>query len=186
MTAQSHPSEVELLRTRRFTVVELHVQRPDGQPASCLAVRHPGAVVILPLLGDGRICLIRSQRMTVGRTLVELPAGTREPDEPPLETARRELEEETGYRAAHLEPLAEFFTSPGVLDERMDAFVATGLTPGPPRREANEHIENFVVTWDEAMEMVGRGEVMDAKSLVTLLLYERRGNAGGGTGIAAT
>ena len=72
--------ERTLLESRRFTVVEKAVTRPDGQAASCQYVRHPGSVAILPLLDDGRVCLIRSRRLTVNQTLIEVPAGTREPD----------------------------------------------------------------------------------------------------------
>ena len=80
-------------------MVEKTVTRADGQVASVQFVKHLGSVAILPLLDDGSVCLIRSRRLTVGETLIEVPAGTREPDESPLETARRELAEETGYRA---------------------------------------------------------------------------------------
>src|SRR6187402_2311653 len=109
--------ERTLLENRRFRVVEKTVTRADGQTASCQFVRHGGSVAILPILSDGRICLIHSRRLTVGETLVEVPAGTREPDEPPLETARRELAEETGYRATSFEELVAYFPSPGVLSE---------------------------------------------------------------------
>jgi len=163
-----------LLETRRFNVVEEVVPRPDGSTASCVFVQHPGAVAILPMVDPDRICLIHSRRLTVEQTLVEVPAGTREPNEPPLDGARRELQEETGYRAEHWEKLGEFYTSPGILTERMHVFLATGLTAGPPRREANEEIENFVVTWDEAMAMIDRGEIVDGKTLVALLAYDRR------------
>jgi ADP-ribose pyrophosphatase len=166
---------ITLFATQRFDVVEHRITRPDGTIATCPAVTHPGAVVILPVLADGSICLIHSHRVTIGRTIVELPAGTREPDEPPVETAGRELEEETGYRAGRIELLAEFYSSPGLSDERMHAYVATELTPGPPRREPNEQIENFVVAWDDVQGMIDRGEIEDAKTLATLLLYERRG-----------
>jgi ADP-ribose pyrophosphatase len=118
--------------------------------------------------------LIRNRRLTVRQTLVEVPAGTCEPNETPLETARRELAEETGYRAAHWEPLAEFFPSPGVLSERMHLFVASQLTPGEPQREANEEIENLVLSWDEALAMVDRGEIRDGKTIVALLAFDRR------------
>jgi ADP-ribose pyrophosphatase len=163
-----------LLETRRFRVVEQTVTRPDGRTASCQFVESPGAVAILPLVDDQHICLIRNRRLTVRQTLIEVPAGTREPDEGPLETARRELAEETGYQAARWEPLAEFFPSPGILSERMYLFVARDLTPGEPQREANEEIENLVLSWDEALAMVDRGEIQDGKSIVALLTYDRR------------
>jgi ADP-ribose pyrophosphatase len=163
-----------LLETRRFRVVEETVTREDGRAASCQYVVHPGSVAILPLVDDDHICLIRNRRLTVQATLLEIPAGTREPGEPPLETARRELEEETGYRAARWEKLVEFYASPGILSEGMHVFVASDLTPGDPHREANEEIENLVVTWAEAMAMLDRGEIVDGKTIVALLIYERR------------
>jgi ADP-ribose pyrophosphatase len=125
------------------------------------------------LVDAEHVCLIRSRRLTVGQTLVEVPAGTREPGEPPLETARRELEEETGYRAAGWQELARFYASPGILSEEMIVYLATELTPGPPRREENEEIENLVVSWAEAMAMVDRGEIRDGKTLVALLTHDR-------------
>jgi ADP-ribose diphosphatase len=169
------PNEIRtLLETRRFTVVEEIVVRPDGREARCQYVKHPGAVAILPLVDERHVCLIRSRRLTVGKTLIEIPAGTREPDEMPLETARRELAEETGYTAAHFEPLATYYPSPGVLSEQMWVFVARDLTSGPPAREANEEIENLVVTWDDALAMIDRGEIQDSKTLVALLMFDRR------------
>jgi ADP-ribose pyrophosphatase len=165
--------ELTLLKARRFSIVEKTVTRADGQTASCQYVKHLGSVAILPLLDDGRVCLIRSCRLTVGETLIEVPAGTREPDESPLETARRELAEETGYRAASFEELIEYFPSPGVLSERMWIFVAKGLTPGPHAREANEEIDNLIVTRDEAIAMVDSREIQDGKTIVALLAYER-------------
>jgi ADP-ribose pyrophosphatase len=169
-----------LLETRRFRVVEQTVTRPDGQTASCQYVEHPGAVAILPLVDRDHLCLIRNRRLTVRQTLIEVPAGTREPNEPPLETAQRELAEETGYQAARWEPLGEFFPSPGTLSERIHLFVASNLTPGEPHREANEEIENLVVTWNEALAMVDRGEIQDGKTIIALLAYDRRQRAGRG------
>jgi ADP-ribose pyrophosphatase len=169
------PNEIRtLLDTRRFVVVEEIVVRPDGREFRCQYVKHPGAVAILPLVDDRHVCLIRSHRLTVGKTLIEVPAGTREPEETPLETARRELAEETGYQAAHFEQLATYYPSPGVLSEQMWVFVARDLKPGPPAREANEEIENLVVTWDESMAMVDRGQIEDSKTIVALLSYDRR------------
>jgi ADP-ribose pyrophosphatase len=163
-----------LLDAGRFRVVEQSVTRPDGQTASCRYVENPGAVAILPLVDDRRLCLIRNRRLTVRKTLVEVPAGMCEAGETPLETARRELAEETGYQAARWEPLAEFFPSPGVLSERMHLFVARDLAAGEPAREENEEIENLVLSWDEALAMLDRGEIEDGKTIVALLIYRRR------------
>lgn len=166
--------ERTLLETRRFAVVEKTVQRADGQAASCQFVKHGGSVAILPLLNDGRVCLIHSHRLTVGATLIEVPAGTREPNEAPLITAGRELAEETGYRAGHLEELVSYYPSPGVLSERIWIFVARDLTPGEPAREANEEIENLIVSWDDALAMIDRGEIQDGKTIAALLLWDRK------------
>ncbi|HEX5471846.1 MAG TPA: NUDIX hydrolase [Lacipirellulaceae bacterium] len=166
--------EQVLLKTRRFTVVEKTVTRPNGETLACQFVRHPGSVAILPLLDDGRICLIHSHRLTVEETLIEVPAGTREPNESPLETARRELAEETGYRATSFEELTSYFPSPGISSERIWIFVARGLTEGQHAREANEEIENLLVSCDEAFRMIDRGEIHDGKTLVAILLWEHK------------
>src|ERR1700751_2776685 len=122
-------SEPELiLATRRFDVVRLKYHTADGVEHALETIQHPGAVAILPLLPNDKICLIRNFRVAVGQTLIELPAGTREPGETPLETAHRELAEETGYRADSMQPLGEILMSPGILHERMFLYLATGLT----------------------------------------------------------
>ena len=124
----------------RFRVVKHSVTRSDGTPASVSYVVHPGSVAILPLVDADHLCLIRSRRLTVGQTLIEVPAGTREPGEPPAETARRELEEETGYRASKWEELTQFYASPGILSERMYVYLASDLTRrgAPPRDERGD------------------------------------------------
>jgi ADP-ribose pyrophosphatase len=161
-----------LFRGKRFRVVRALQTMPDGSPHVREIVQHPGAVAILPILDDGRVCLIENQRVAAGRALYELPAGTLEPGEDPLAAAGRELAEETGYRAQQIEILTRFFTSPGVLSERMHLYVATGLNAGPPAREAGEDIHNRLVTWREALEMVHDGRVEDAKTIVGLLYYQ--------------
>lgn len=162
-----------LFMGRRFSVVEETVSRPDGSVATCQFVRHPGSVAILPLIDGDQVCLIQNRRLTVDQVLVEIPAGTREAGEAPIETARRELAEETGYRAERLESLISYYPSPGVLSEQMHIFVATGLTPGAHAREANEEIENLVVTWTQALAMLEQGEICDGKTIVALLAYQR-------------
>lgn len=168
------PEPTILLTTPRFRVVE-HVLPPaGGQPeVRRQVIEHPGAVTIVPLVDGDRVCLLRNYRIAVGKTLIELPAGTLEPDEPPLETAIRELREETGYTAEHWRELPAFFMSPGILRERMHLFVAERLTAGPPAREAGEEIENLVIPWREAVAMAERGEIEDAKTLVGILFWER-------------
>jgi ADP-ribose pyrophosphatase len=166
-------SEPEILyQGWRFRVERAVQVTPDGVRHPREVIRHPGAVVILPLLDDGRVCFVRNFRVAVGQTLIELPAGTLEPDEPPIETARRELAEETGYRAGRIEHLLSFCMSPGILDERMHLFLATELQPGPTALEAGEDIQQLVLGWEESLEMARRGEINDAKTLVGLLYYQ--------------
>lgn len=168
------PRTIEtLLETRKFSVVRLKETTPGGRQIERECIHHPGAVTILPMVDDEHVCLIRNYRATVGETLIELPAGMLDPGEDPLDTARRELIEETGYRSGRIEKMSEFFLSPGILDERMFLYAAYDLTPGEPAREATEEIENLVVPWAEAMRLVEAGTIRDAKSLVGLLAYDR-------------
>ena len=160
-----------LFQGRRFRVERAVQVTPDGVEHVREVVRHPGAVVILPLLDDGRLCFVRNYRVAVDQTLIELPAGTLEPGEDPAETAARELAEETGYRAGRIEHLLTFCMSPGILDEQMHLFLAETLQPGPMALEAGEDIEPMLCTWQESLEMVCRGEIRDAKTLVGLLYY---------------
>jgi ADP-ribose pyrophosphatase len=166
------PSET-LLTTSKFRVVRETVTTTGGKTKTREIVRHPGACVVVPLLEDGRVCLIRNWRIAVNQTLIELPAGTLEPAEPPEKTAQRELIEETGYRAKKIELLHAFFLSPGILDERMHLYLATGLTAGETAREEGEEIENWLVPWDEAIAMIFRCEIQDAKTIIGLLWVDR-------------
>ncbi|NIL98887.1 MAG: NUDIX domain-containing protein [Planctomycetales bacterium] len=162
-----------LLETRKFRVVRIVRPWPDGQVRHREIVEHPGAVTIVPLVDADHVCLIRNFRVTVGQSLLELPAGTLEPGEDPATTAGRELAEETGYRAAHLQKLCRFFVSPGVLNEIMHLFVASQLTPGTAALAEGEHIEPQVVPWSEAVRMAVDGTIQDAKTILGLLYYDR-------------
>jgi ADP-ribose pyrophosphatase len=135
-------------------------------------VRHPGAVTIIPMVDDNHVCLIRNFRIAVEETLLELPAGTLEPDEDPQTTATRELLEETGFRAGRIRELTTFYLSPGVMDEKMRLYLATDLVSGDPQREAGEQIENHITPWHDALAMVRDGRIRDAKTIVGLLLYD--------------
>lgn len=161
-----------LLETRLFRVEELQRQTSSGV-VTRQVVRHPGAVVIVPVVDAAHVCLIKNYRMAVNETLIELPAGTLEPGEAAATTARRELSEETGFLAGKLEPLHTFYLSPGILDERMHLFLAQELTAGEPAREPGEQIENLIVSWREALAMVQQGQIHDAKTMIGLLLGQQ-------------
>jgi ADP-ribose pyrophosphatase len=170
----SQPGDEVLLVTPRFRVIRQIQQLGGGKTRARESIQHPGAVVILPLLADDKVVLIQNYRMAVGETLWELPAGTLDHDEPPIATAKRELQEETGYQAAHIEPLGYFWMSPGILRERMHCFVATGLTAGAMALEPGEEIQTHIVTWHECLAMIERGDITDAKTVATILLWERK------------
>ena len=156
---------------KRFNIERRWLPRRGGGTEARELVVHPGSVIILPLLADGRIVLIRNQRFSVERTLWELPAGTRDPNEPVEVCAARELEEETGYRAASLTPLLDFYPAPGVSNERMHAFVATGLTPSSQRLDATEQIDVAPLALPEVLRMLKAREIEDAKTIAVLLFH---------------
>lgn len=159
----------EMLADYRVFRVVRTLEETDRGSRERFVVRHPGAAVIVPLLDDGRICLIENFRISVNKRLVELPAGTLESGERPEETARRELAEETGYRARSIEPLGCVYSSPGVFDERMYLYLATGLTEGETALEVGEQIVIRPTPWQEAIDMVLSNEIEDAKTVVGLL-----------------
>ncbi len=166
----SQPSEV-LVRGNRFNVERRHVPKRGGGSEARELIVHPGSVVILPLLDDGRIVLIRNTRFTVNRALWELPAGTRKPEEPVELCAARELEEETGYRARELRELLAFYPAPGIADERMFAFVARGLEPTRQQLDDTEQIEVHPTAVAEVMRMIEAGEIEDGKTIATVLFW---------------
>jgi ADP-ribose pyrophosphatase len=136
-------------------------------------VIHPGAVVILGLLTNRQVLLIRNRRYAVGETLLELPAGTLEKNEDPMNCAGRELLEETGYLAGRLKPIGTYFTSPGILSEKMYAYAAYDLQERKTALEEGEEIEVEPTAFGEALRMIGDGRIQDAKTIATLLMYDR-------------
>jgi ADP-ribose pyrophosphatase len=151
-----------------------HLENEEGQRMRREVCVHPGAVVILPLLPDGRILLIRNRRYALnGLILTELPAGTLEKNEDPMNCAGRELLEETGYLAGRLEPLGNFFSSPGILTEKLYAYAAYDLEKQVTALEEGEEIELQPTMLPDAIEMIRDGKIHDGKTIATLLMYER-------------
>jgi ADP-ribose pyrophosphatase len=155
----------------RVSMALRRVKLSNGKEIRREVVLHPGAVIILPILADGRIVLIENVRHTVGESLLELPAGTLEKGEPPEVCAARELEEETGYRAGRIDSLGWFYTSPGILTEKMYAFVALDLTPGPQALEENEMISVKPTSVKEVLELIQSNAIVDGKTIAVILKY---------------
>jgi len=162
-----------LCEAGRFRVVRLEEPTVTGLRRREV-VRHPGSVVIVPLVGPQEVCLIEVVRTAVGRTLLELPAGTLDRVEAVEEAARRELAEETGYAAGRVTPAGAFWMSPGILQERMHLFVAEQLEPGPQALEPGEQIRTRVVSWEDAVAMCLDGRIEDAKTIAGILLVDAR------------
>jgi len=150
------------------------VRFPDGSTGELEIIRHPGASAILPFLSDpagddAQILLIKQYRYAADGFLYEVPAGRLDPNETPLDCARRELMEETGCSAERIEPLYTFYTTPGFIDERIHGFIATGLSRGESKREADEFMTLETMTLSHALELIQRGEIRDAKTTVLIL-----------------
>lgn len=161
----------QLLKARKFTVERLEYNVPGVGSVQRELVVHPGAVLILPMLTPREVVMIHNYRFSAGRELLELPAGTLEPPEPPIECAARELEEETGYVAAQIEPFGLFYTSPGFTDELMHCFVATGLTKKVQKCEEGEQIRVEVMSLADALDATTDGRIVDGKTIAALQVY---------------
>lgn len=163
----------------RFRVVDYPITGPDGVRFDRQVTLHPGAVTVLAHTA-GNIVLVRQYRASVDEMLLELPAGKLDPGEDPAACARRELEEETGLRPARVEVLSELLMSPGFCDEVMWLYLAEDLEPCAPNPQGAEecHMDVVHVPLAEAVAMVGDGRVRDAKSMLGILLAERRFQGG--------
>jgi len=149
-----------------FTLEE--VELPSGERIELEMLSHPGAAAVVPFLDEDRILLLRQYRYAVGGTIWEIPAGKLDPGEDPESCAARELEEETGYRAGRIEKTGVILTSPGFTDERIHLFCAYDLKGGRPQHEIGEQIELHEIPFNEALIMIERGDLTDAKSIVAL------------------
>lgn len=150
------------------------VRFPNGSTGELEMVRHPGASAVVPFLSDPhgddpQILLIKQYRYAADAFIYEIPAGKLDGDEDPEVCARRELQEETGCTAVHLEHLYTFYTTPGFTDERIHAFMATGLTRGDAKHETDEFMSLETVTLSQALELIKSGELKDAKTALAIL-----------------
>ena len=164
-------SSETLFQGRVFAVKRDRILEPGGLEAIREIVVHPGSVVVLPVLADGRIVLIRQYRHAAGQFMWELVAGHKEPDEDFVPGAHRELQEETGYTARRMRKLLEVYPSPGLLGERMVIFLAEGLTKGKSRPEDDEKITQRILTLREAEKWIRSGKIRDSKTVAGILYY---------------
>ena len=148
-------------------------RRADGTDAEREVIVHPGAVALVPLVDDQHVCLVENQRFAVGKTLLEVPAGTIDPGESPERTAGRELVEETGYRAGRIKFIRDWFVSPGFLTEKMHLYLCEDLTPGATELQPDEKLSPIVLRWEDAIAMALDGRIEDGKSIVALLICDR-------------
>lgn len=163
-------SSVEKYRCSIFAVTEDHALEPGGVEIRRCVVRHGGSAVMLPVDERGRVLLVRQFRLPVRKSLWELPAGRVDPGESLLTAARRELAEETGYRARRWKKLVQFYASPGYVSEKMTIFLATQLVEGDASPMEDENIECRWFTTRELERMIRTGKIVDAKTIIGILL----------------
>ena len=169
-TAKILSSEM-IYQGRVFGLRRDEVLEPSGVRTTREVVTHPGSVVVLPVLPDGKIVMVRQYRHATREYLWELVAGRKEPEETPKQGAARELLEETGYRAKRFKIFLDVFPTPGFLEERMYLLLAEGLTAGEAQPEEDEKIEVRAFKLKELKQIIKSGRMRDAKSIAGILYY---------------
>ncbi len=181
-------AKVELVSSRLvysgplFDVYTDHVREPEGVVSRRDVIRHSGSVVVLAVESRGHerdplIVIERQYRHAAGQYMWEIPAGRKELDEVPLAGAKRELLEETGYRAKRWTKMVRYYPSPGFLAEWMQIYLAEDLSSGESRPDEDEYIEHRQIPLSEALQWIESGKIIDGKSIVAILLYHRRRSA---------
>jgi len=168
--------EKQVIFTGKKVRLEVHHLEDEDDPTSRTrreVVVHPGAVVVLPIMHNDNVLLIRNRRYAIEQTLIELPAGTLEKGEDPINCAGRELLEETGFLANRMQSIGSFYSSPGVLTEKMYVYAAYDLEKQEQALEAGEEIELMAVDFAEAFDMIRTGQIQDAKTIAALFLFDR-------------
>lgn len=166
-----------LYRGKVFDLIVDQVEYPSGRRGVREIARHPGGAVVVPVLDDGRLLFVRQLRYPLGDHIVEFPAGKLSPGEDPRDCARRELEEETGFRAETVDHLTSIYTTPGFCDEILHIYLGTNISQtgrGPTREEGEFSMTLVTLTLDEAMARIENGTLRDAKTIVGVLLAARR------------
>ena len=159
-----------ILEGRAFKIRRDYLRTPNGGETHYEIIEHGGSVVLIPIDGDGNMLFVRQYRHAAGKDLLELPAGTREGDEPYEVCAAREIREETGLEAGKLQKIGEFYLAPGYSSEFMAVFLATELKENPLDADEDEFLQLEKIPVKKAIEMAERGEMPDAKSLAALFV----------------
>ncbi len=149
------------------------VELPDRKYSKREIVEHDGAVGILAVTGEGKLIFVKQFRKSVEEILLEIPAGRIETDEAPIDCAKRELEEETGFKANSMSKMMDFYTSPGFSNEILHIYLAQNLSPGTASPDEDEYIEVIYLTLDEALKRLEAGEIKDSKTIIAILQYQR-------------
>ena len=166
-------SSKERFNCTLFRVTDDHAKDPSGFEIRRCIVHHPGSAVMMPVDDRRRILLVRQFRLPANASLWELPAGRLDPGEKPLQAAKRELIEETGYRARKWRKLISFYPSPGYVSEKMTIFLATGLTAGEAKPMEDERIESRWFSAREVEQMILSNKIQDSKTMVGYFVWKK-------------
>ena len=161
-------STTEVYKGRIFNFVTENLTLPNGRDAEMAFIRHPGSIAVVPLLDDNTVVMELQYRHPVGEYLLEIPAGTLEPGESPLNCAKRELMEETGYSAQELVELGKIHMIPAYSDEEIHVFIARGLTPAKQNLDPDEIIEVVTYPLAKAVQMIDAGKITDALTILSI------------------